>query len=201
MRVAEKRTSEFVEINFFLELEYITVNLHDLVLGSFAVALVALTQQTNVWSKDLQESVRGALVTFANYLHQKADGITFAGQVASVGDQNRLIIIILKAMTSIAESLSKLVNGGHIPANDKSQFGTLVHDLKVICDKESAFDDAKGILQSVILSPLVPQPPPRPPMQVAESKFNSTAKRPPSSRLFLRQDKRGAGAGDVEEVK
>ena len=150
-----------------LELEYITVDMHDLVLGSFAVAFLALSQQpASVWTAELASTVHGVLTTFKNYVVQKGDGIRFAGQVA-VDEAEKRLIVTPKAMKSVAGSVQELVGDGRLPfAGD---FVGLVEALKDVCRDETAFSDAFDIFDALgTVEFSQTQPVPRPPMRVDE---------------------------------
>lgn len=138
--------------------------MHDLVLGSLAVAFIALSHQPkDAWTEDLRGAAHRTLETFRHYVEQKSDGIRFAGQVA-VEETEKRLIITPRAMKSIAGSMQELMNHDRLPPLvEASQFTSLVRGLRDVCDGESAFSEALDIFVTIPVLHGV-QPAPRLPM-------------------------------------
>ena len=160
LRLANRRARDLLDLVRFFEIEYATVNLHDTVLGSYAVALLALSQQPEApWDDDQRRAVDDTLDAFQEYIDEKSEGIRFTGQVAR-NDADRRLIITPSAMKCVVESLRKLSGNSAIQLRCEG----LIHALHDICHNEPAFQEALEVLEGEQCVPRVVQPARRPPL-------------------------------------
>ena len=182
--------TDFLGLHRLFELEYATVNLHDIVLGSYAVALLALSQRSETFcDSNNQKTVEDTLITFQEYVSEKGDGICFTGRVAK-NDAHRRLIITPLAMSSIAESLRKLSSQNAI----RSRCEEIMRTLRDVCYSEPAFKKALDTLDAAQDSPCTVQPGPGPALSEARSFPFATASSRASTDMETLHPKEGSEA-------